>query len=251
MEDGENRGDERGAQGAHTLELASSSPHLSEVGFRQLTNPNASLSQDENASTVVLRSENESRARPPTTPGGSMKRRNSDQVNREKMLQRINAISNNACALKRKESTGVYATILDFVNEGNEENEGENRNTEAQSDGGEEGSGYEENANESDGVKKPDDPNEALLQYFAKVSSSADLDDSLDLEHIRSLLHEGASVNTTDRFGQTLLHEVARNWGVDAAQFFIEQGKAISMQSFFTEIQNKLVIPVHEVVRIG
>ena len=249
MEDGENRGDEKGGQGAHTLELANSSPpHLSEVGFRQLTDPNASLSQDENASTVVLRSENESRARPLTTPGGSVKRRNSDQVNREKMLQRINATSNNACALKRKESTGVYATILDFVNEGNEENEGENRNTGAQSDGGEEGSGYEENANES---KKPDDPNQALLQYFAKVSSSADLHNSLDLEHIRSFLHEGASLNTSDRFGQTLLHEVARNWGVDAAQFFIEQGKAISMQSFFTEIQNKLVIPLHEVVRIG
>ena len=33
-------------------------------------------------------------------------------------------------------------------------------------------------------------------------------------------------MNTSDRFGQTLLHEVSRTWGVDVAQFFIEQGKA-------------------------
>ena len=71
------------------------------------------------------------------------------------------------------------------------------------------------------------DPNYALLQYFAKHSSSADVDDSLDLEHVESLLREGASVNTCDRFGQTLLHEVSKTWGTDVAQFFIDQGKYI------------------------
>ena len=71
------------------------------------------------------------------------------------------------------------------------------------------------------------DLNQALLQYFAKLSSSADMDDSLDLEHIQSLLREGASVNTCDRFGQTLLHEVSKTWGTDVAQFFIDQGKYI------------------------
>ena len=71
------------------------------------------------------------------------------------------------------------------------------------------------------------DPDHALLQYFAKLSSSADLDDSLDLEHVQSLLREGASVNTCDRFGQTLLHEVSKTWGTDVAQFFIDQGKCI------------------------
>lgn len=69
------------------------------------------------------------------------------------------------------------------------------------------------------------DPNHTLLQYFARLSSSPDVDDSLDLDHIQSLLQEGASVNTCDRFGQTLLHEVSRTWGTDVAQFFIEQGK--------------------------
>lgn len=72
------------------------------------------------------------------------------------------------------------------------------------------------------------DPNHALLQYFAKLSSSADVDDLLDLERVQSLLREGASVNTCDRFGQTLLHEVSKTWGTDVAQFFIDQGKYIS-----------------------
>ncbi|KAL9983949.1 hypothetical protein ACROYT_G006198 [Oculina patagonica] len=72
------------------------------------------------------------------------------------------------------------------------------------------------------------DPNQALLQYFTRLSSSPDMEDSLDLEHIKSLLHEGAPVNTSDRFGQTLLHEVSRNWGTDVAQFFIEQGADIN-----------------------
>ena len=226
MGDEETGGEDSGLQRAHMVPNALAEnlpPQLSDVGFRRLTDPNASVSQDENATTIVVQSENKSRAQPPTAPGGSMKRRNSNLVNREKMLQKINATSDDACALKIKESTGVYATILDFVNEGNEKNEGENRNTGAQSELGEEGSGFEENAND-DEIKKPEDPNQALLQYFAKLSSSADVDDSLDLEHIQSLLHEGASVNTSDRFGQTLLHEVARSWGVDVAQFFIEQG---------------------------
>ena len=69
------------------------------------------------------------------------------------------------------------------------------------------------------------DPNQALLQYFAKLSSSPDLEESLDLDHIKSLLREGASVNACDRFGQTLLHEVSKTWGTDVARFFIEQGK--------------------------
>lgn len=72
------------------------------------------------------------------------------------------------------------------------------------------------------------DLNHALLQYFAKLSSSADVDDLLDLERVQSLLREGASVNTCDRFGQTLLHEVSKTWGTDVAQFFIDQGKYIS-----------------------
>ena len=67
--------------------------------------------------------------------------------------------------------------------------------------------------------------NQALLQYFAKLSSSLEVDDALDFDHIQSLLNDGASVNASDRYGQTLLHEVSRTWGIEVAQFFIDQGR--------------------------
>ena len=181
---------------------------FSDVVFRQLTAPNSSVSQ--------VQSENGGLVRSPTAPGGSMKRRNSSLANCEKMLQGMNATSNVARPRQRKGNVRAHATILEFA-----EKEGENRAAAQSVDE----SWDQESANQSDRFKKPEDPNQALLQYFAKLSSSADVDDSLDLGHIQSLLREGASVNTSDRFGQTLLHEVARSWGVDVAQFFFEQGK--------------------------
>ena len=78
----------------------------------------------------------------------------------------------------------------------------------------------------SSGTPSRQGPNQALLQYFAKLTRSVDVDDPLDLKYIQSLLHKGASINSSDRFGQTLLHEVSRTWGVDVAQFFVDQGKA-------------------------
>ena len=67
--------------------------------------------------------------------------------------------------------------------------------------------------------------NQALLQYFAKLSGSLEVDDTLDFGYIQSLLTDGASVNASDRYGQTLLHEVSRTWGIEVAQFLIDQGK--------------------------
>lgn len=88
------------------------------------------------------------------------------------------------------------------------------------------------------------DPNQALLQYFTRLSSSPDVEDSLDLEHVKSLLREGASVNTSDRFGQTLHHEVSRNWGTDVAQFFMEQGKfLIIIQNYGLPVMTDCDLP--------
>jgi len=164
-----------------------------------------------------------------------MKRRNSNLANCEKMLQEINASARDANAMTRKENSVPYEAILELACEVSEENEGEGGAKEP-SENGEEGSGHLSKLNDlnrPDGIKKPEDPNQALLVYFAKLSSSPDVDDSLDLEHIKSLLHAGASVNTSDRFGQTLLHEVSRTWGTDVAQFFVNQGKPFSQPALF------------------
>ena len=203
------------------------------VEFRHLfTSPNASIHQDRN--TLSLISENESRSRP-HSPNACMKRRNSNVANCEKMIQEINASAGEANAPTRKESSVPYEAILELACEVREENEGEGGAKEP-SENGEEGSAHLNNLNDlnrPDGVKKPEDPNQALLLYFAKLSSSPDVDDSLDLEHIQSLLHAGASVNTSDRFGQTLLHEVSRTWGTDVAQFFVNQGESFRQTPLF------------------
>ena len=223
MEEEEKADKQNGLQEAHTIsnKLANGlPPQLSDAEFRQLTGANSLVSQEQK------QSEDENRVRPLSSSQCGLKRRNSSLVNFEKMLQEMNATSSEACPRKRNEGEGAYTAILEFVDEVNEENDGENRER-SQSDHGEDRSENQAGENESDGLKKTEDPNHTLLQYFGKLSSSADVDDPLDLDHIQSLLHEGASVNTSDRFGQTLLHEVSRTWGVDVAQFFIDQGRSL------------------------
>ena len=229
-------GEENNLQEPQTVPngLASGLPlQFSTVEFRhQFTPPNSSLHQDRN--TLSLQSENDNRSRP-HSPNARMKRRNSNLANCEKMLQEISASAGDANAKTREGNSLPYEAILELACEVNEENEGEGGAKEP-SENGEEGSGHQSNLNDlnrPDGIKKPEDPNQALLLYFAKLSSSPDVDDALDLEHIQSLLHAGASVNTSDRFGQTLLHEVSRTWGTDVAQFFIDQGELFSQSALF------------------
>lgn len=227
-------GEENNMQEPQTVPigLASGLPlQFATVEFRHHFTPsNASMRQDRN--TLSLQSENESQIRPHSPNAYGMKRRNSNLANCEKMLQEISAGEANAAT--RKENSVPYEAILELACEVSEENEGEGGAKEP-SENGEEGSGHLNNLNDlnqPDRIKKPEDPNQTLLLYFAKLSSSPDVNDSLDLEHIQSLLHAGASVNTSDRFGQTLLHEVSRTWGTDVAQFFVNQGESFRQSTF-------------------
>ena len=156
--------------------------------------------------------ETSSRASSPAT-----RRRDANMTNYERMLQREKNRS-------RKISAGTNYNILQSETEDQEDGQSFEGSTLVVED---ETQISPSNASLRSRSSAKHDPNHALLQYFAKLSSSADVDDSLDLEHIRSLLREGASVNTCDRFGQTLLHEVSKTWGTDVAQFFIDQGKYI------------------------
>ena len=162
---------------------------------------------------------------PKPSTNGFLKRRSSYLLNNEKILQDLSSTAD-SCASHRKESLDVYA-ILETELEGNEQKQEEKRVE--PSDDGRESNGndkdFERSSTESNGMCKCEDPNQTLLQYFAKLSSSSDIHDCLDLEHLKSLLHDGASVNTSDRFGQTLLHEVSRTWAVDVAEFFVQQGQ--------------------------
>lgn len=64
-----------------------------------------------------------------------------------------------------------------------------------------------------------------LIVHFAKLAKeSLEREQELDFEYIEDLLREGADVNFTDRYGQTVMHEVARIWHVDVARFILENG---------------------------
>ncbi|XP_071835880.1 uncharacterized protein [Apostichopus japonicus] len=68
------------------------------------------------------------------------------------------------------------------------------------------------------------DRNKDLIGYFAGLAKSDDPDIQVDLDHIEDLVRKGANINCTDRFGQNILHEVARTWEVEIAEFLIDQG---------------------------
>ena len=83
---------------------------------------------------------------------------------------------------------------------------------------------------------KPDfkkSPDKILLDYFGRLTTSDDFDDTLDFDFIQSILSIGACVNVMDEYGQTILHEVSRAWSLDAAQFFVKQGTTFIFSSYY------------------
>lgn len=65
----------------------------------------------------------------------------------------------------------------------------------------------------------------ALILYFAKLSANMNENEVIDLEFVDTLIKTGADINTTDRHGQTIMHEASRQWEVDVARFLMERGK--------------------------
>lgn len=66
--------------------------------------------------------------------------------------------------------------------------------------------------------------NHALIHYLATLANSNSTDDTFDFDFIESLLSNGADINSTDKSGQTVFHEVARSWNIDVAIFLIKHG---------------------------
>lgn len=66
--------------------------------------------------------------------------------------------------------------------------------------------------------------NRALLHYLASLANSNCETDTFDFDFVGSLLRNGADVNSVDKTGQTVFHEVARSWNCDVASFLIKSG---------------------------
>eukprot|EP00111_Clytia_hemisphaerica_P011884 TCONS_00034914-protein len=67
----------------------------------------------------------------------------------------------------------------------------------------------------------------ALIIYFAKMARKGSTE-RIDYRFLDSLFKGGANVNVTDKHGQTVLHEVARNWNTDLAKYFLGRGADIN-----------------------
>uniref|UniRef100_A0A8B9JBJ2 Si:ch73-193i2.2 n=1 Tax=Astyanax mexicanus TaxID=7994 RepID=A0A8B9JBJ2_ASTMX len=78
-----------------------------------------------------------------------------------------------------------------------------------------------------DGADKAQQLNKCLLDHFRALASSNKDTDEVDLQYLNNVLAEGADPNSTDRYGQTALHEISRAWNVDVMRFFLERGADI------------------------
>ncbi|XP_071119382.1 transient receptor potential cation channel subfamily A member 1-like [Haliotis cracherodii] len=71
--------------------------------------------------------------------------------------------------------------------------------------------------------------NKALLRYFSKLGGSRDPELLPDVSDIDELISAGADINCRDKYGQTILHEIARQWDVDVAKYLLKLGAAVDM----------------------
>ncbi|XP_022540699.2 transient receptor potential cation channel subfamily V member 6 isoform X1 [Astyanax mexicanus] len=78
-----------------------------------------------------------------------------------------------------------------------------------------------------DGADKAQQLNKCLLDHFRALASSNKDTDEVDLQYLNNVLAEGADPNSTDRYGQTALHEISRAWNIDVMRFFLERGADI------------------------
>lgn len=75
--------------------------------------------------------------------------------------------------------------------------------------------------------------NQKLLTHFINLNDQYSDADEVDFEFVYQCVQEGADINAADIYGQTILHEAAREWNVDVAKFIIMLGGNIHGRDFF------------------
>ena len=90
-----------------------------------------------------------------------------------------------------------------------------------------------------------------LILYFAKLATSRDEDETVDLQFVYSLLQGGADINFTDKHGQTILHEIGRAWHSDVAKFLLSHGADINKGDKFGRTPLHLAASVGYIEMIG
>ena len=77
-----------------------------------------------------------------------------------------------------------------------------------------------------------------IIRYFIDLSAAnnnnnnnssredSEKSRSVDYTLLKSKLDEGCDINAVDKFGQSILHEVARIWHIDVARFCLAEGES-------------------------
>ncbi|XP_035519365.1 transient receptor potential cation channel subfamily A member 1-like [Morone saxatilis] len=84
--------------------------------------------------------------------------------------------------------------------------------------------GDEDQRDETDTTNKNQHLNKKLLNYFRQLAATNHDSDQVDLQFLDQVISDGADPNSSDRYGQTILHEVSRAWSVDVMRFFLDRG---------------------------
>eukprot|EP00794_Sanderia_malayensis_P006244 gene6244-6963_t len=66
--------------------------------------------------------------------------------------------------------------------------------------------------------------NRGLLTYFSRIAETANEGENVDLLFVESLVNDGAEVNVGDKYGQTILHAITRDWRTDMVKYAIAKG---------------------------
>ncbi|XP_038656050.1 uncharacterized protein LOC119967483 isoform X2 [Scyliorhinus canicula] len=74
---------------------------------------------------------------------------------------------------------------------------------------------------------------EMINRQFFELFINPEATNQIDLEFLNVLVEQGANVNSMDKNGCTVLHEVARNWSVDVAVFLVERGADVNHTDIF------------------
>nr|XP_008292068.1 PREDICTED: uncharacterized protein LOC103366189 [Stegastes partitus] len=88
----------------------------------------------------------------------------------------------------------------------------------------EDDNGDEDQRDETDTTNKNQQLNKQLLDHFRHLAVTNQDTDQVDLQFLDEVISGGADPNSSDRFGQTVLHEISRAWSVDVMRFFLGRG---------------------------
>ena len=83
-----------------------------------------------------------------------------------------------------------------------------------------------------DGLEGQSIRNHALIHYLATLANSNNTNDTFDFDFVESLLNNGADVNSVDKTGQTIFHEVAKSWNTDVVIFLLKHGNYILLTRY-------------------